>query len=47
MLQELYNTMHEDVWRVLFKSAELPSSLTEDRRLSAKRRANPVGLYIS
>ena len=46
-LRELYDMMHEDVWRVLFKSAEMPPSLTEDRRLSAKRRANPVGFYIS
>ena len=46
-LRELYDTMHEDFWRVLFKSAEIPPSLTEDRRLNAKRRANPVGFYIS
>ena len=47
-LRELYDTMHEDVWRVLFKSAEMPPSLTEDRGLSAKRRAHPVGfLYLS
>ena len=32
---------------MLFKSAEMPPSLTEDRGLSAKRRANPVGFYIS
>ena len=46
-LRELYDTTHEDVWRVLFKGAEVPPSLTEDRRLSAKRRANPVSFYIS
>ena len=46
-LRELYDTTHEDVWRVLFKSAEMPPSLTEDRGLSAKRRANPVSFYTS
>ena len=45
--RELYDTTHKGVWRVLFKSSEIPPSLTEDRGLSAKRRANPVGLYIS
>ena len=52
-LRELYDTMHEDVWRVLFKSAKIPPSLTEDRGLSAKRQAHsvssihPVGYFIS
>ena len=46
-LQELYDTTHKDVWRVLFKGAEVPPSLTEDRGLSAKRRANPVSFDIS
>ena len=32
---------------MLFKGAEMPPSLTEDRRLSAKRRAHPIGFYIS
>ena len=32
----------KDVWRVLFKGAEVPPSLTEDRGLSAKRPVNPV-----
>ena len=41
-LSELFDTMHKDVWRVLFKGAEVPPSLTEDRGLSAKRPANPV-----
>ena len=45
--RELYDTTHEDVWRVLFKGVEIPPSLTEDRGLSAKRRANPVSFYIS
>ena len=41
-LSELFDTMHKDVWRVLFKGAEVPPSLTKDRGLSAKRPANPV-----
>ena len=41
-LCELFDTMHKDVWKVLFKGAEVPPSLTEDRGLSAKRPANPV-----
>ena len=47
MLRELYDTTHKDVWRVLFKSAEIPPPLTEDRGLSAKRHAGPVSIYIS
>ena len=41
-LRELFDTTHKNVWRVLFKGAEVPPSLTEDRGLSAKRPANPV-----
>ena len=48
-LSELFDTMHKDVWKVLFKGAEVPPSLAEDRGLSAKRLAcsvssiHPVG----
>ena len=46
-LQELFDTTHQDIWKVLFKSAEVPPPLTEDRGLSAKRPANPVSsLYL-
>ena len=41
-LSELFDTTHKDIWRVLFKGAEVPPSLTEDRGLSAKRPANPI-----
>ena len=41
-LRELFDTTHKDVWKVLFKGAEVPPSLTEDRGLSAKRRAHSV-----
>ena len=40
-LRELFDTTHKNVWKVLFKGAKVPP-LTEDRRLSAKRPANPV-----
>ena len=40
-LSELFDTTHKDVWRVLFKGAEVPP-LTEDRGLSAKRLAHSV-----
>ena len=43
-LRELFDMMHKDVWKVLFKGAEVPPPLTEDRGLSAKRPANPVSL---
>ena len=35
MLRELFDTTHKDVWKVLFKGAEVPPSLAEDRGLSA------------
>ena len=46
-LRELYAMTHKDVWRVLFKGAEVPPSLTEDRGLGTKRHANPVCFDIS
>ena len=46
-LRELFDTTHKDIWRVLFKGAEVPPPLTEDRGLSAKRHANPVSFCIS
>ena len=41
-LSELCDTTHEDVWKVLFKGAEVPPPLTEDRGLSATRPANLI-----
>ena len=47
-LQELFDTTHKDVWKVLFKAAEVPPPTTEDRGLSAKRHANSVStLYFT
>ena len=45
-LRELFDMMHEDVWKVLFKATEVPPPIAEDRGLSAKRPANPVSFYI-
>ena len=42
MLRELFDTTHEDVWKVLFKGAEAPASATEDRGFSAQRHASAV-----
>ena len=47
MLRELFDMTHKDVWKVLFKGAEVHPPLTEDRGLSAKRHANPVSFHIS
>ena len=41
-LSELCDTTHKDVWKVLFKGADVPPSLAEDRGLSAERLAHPV-----
>ncbi len=45
-LRELFDTTHKDVWKVLFKGAEVPPSLTEDRGLSAKLPANLVSFVL-
>ena len=41
-LSRLFDTMYEDVWKVLFKGAEAPASATEDRGFSAQRHASAV-----
>ena len=46
-LSKLFDTTHKDVWRVLFKSAEVPPPLMEDRGLSAQRQAGAVSSFIS
>ena len=43
-VQELVDTMHKDVWKVLFKASEVPPPTTEDRGLSAKRHTNSVSI---
>ena len=44
-LNRLFNTTHEDAWRVLFKSSEVPPPVTEDRGFSAKRQASAVSCF--
>ena len=46
-LNRLFDTTHEDAWRVLFKSAEVPPPITEDRGFSAKRHASAVSCFTS
>ena len=45
--EELFDMTHKDVWKVLFKGAEVPPPLTEDHGLNVKRHANPISFYIS
>ena len=42
MLHELFDMTHKYIWKVLFKTGEVPPPTSEDRGLSAKRLANPV-----
>ena len=46
-LNRLFDTTHEDAWRVLFKSAEVPPPITEDCGFSAKRQAKAVSCFTS
>ena len=43
-LNRLFDTTHEDAWKVLFKGAEVPPPTTEDRGFCAKRQASAVSL---
>ena len=45
MLQELFGTTHEDVWKVLTKGAEAPTSASEDRGYSSRRHASEVSYF--
>ena len=42
MLHELFDMTYKDVWKVLFKTGEVPPPLSEDRGLSATCLASPV-----
>ena len=44
-LNRLFDTTYEDVWKVLFKGAEAPTSATEDRRFSSQRQASEVSYF--
>ena len=41
----LFDTTHEDAWKVLFKGAAVPPPTTEDRGFSAKRHASAVSCF--
>ena len=45
-LSGLFDTMYEDVWKVLFKGAEAPASTTEDRGFSSQRPADEVSDFV-
>ena len=46
-LCRLFDTKHEDAWKVLFKSSEVSPPVTEDRGFCAKRQATKVSLFLS
>ena len=46
MLLELFGTTHKEIWKVLFKTGEVPPPLSEDRGLSASRLASPVSPLV-
>ena len=41
-LSRLFDTMYEDVWKVLTKGAESPTSASEDRGYNSQRHASEV-----
>ena len=43
-LRELFDTTHKDIWKVLFKAAEVPRPTIEDLGLGAKRHTNSVSI---
>ena len=45
-LNRLFDTTHEDAWRVLFKSVEVPPPITEDRGFSSQCQAGEVSYVI-
>ena len=45
-LSGLFDTTHEDVWKVLFKGAEAPAFATEDRGFSSQRLADEVSDFV-
>ena len=44
-LNRLFDTTHEDAWRVLFKGTMVPPPITEDRGFSVKRQASAVSYF--
>ena len=45
-LSRLFNTMHKDAWKVLFKSSEVSPPVTEDRGFCTERQASAVSLIF-
>ena len=43
-LSRLFDTTHEDAWKVLFKGSEVHPPITGDRGFCAKRQASAVSL---
>ena len=41
-LSRLFDTKHEDAWKVLFKSSEVSPPITEDRGFCAKCQASAM-----
>ena len=46
-LNTLFDTTHENAWKVLFKGVEVPPPTIEDRGFCAKRQANMVSYFTS
>ena len=44
-LSRIFDTTHEDAWKVLFKGTEVPPPITEDRGFCVKRQASLVSLF--
>ena len=44
-LSRLFDTTHEDVWKVLTKGVESPTSASEDRGYSSQRHASEVSYF--
>ena len=47
ILNRLFDTTHEDAWKVLFKGAEVPPPTTGDHGFCAKRQASAVSYFTS
>jgi hypothetical protein len=46
-LSGLFDTTYEDVWKVLFKGAEAPTSATEDRGFRSQHPADEVSDFAT
>lgn len=46
-LNRLFDTTHEDAWKVMFKGVEVPPPITEDHGFSAKRQVSAISCCTS